>query len=99
VFPHNVSLIQTGGQRTWIQVLSNGGMATQLAVLYILDSGCGERPINFLRDYRSSWLSLGILGKFMCGRNFRIGDTNEGCMSVITVNEYQSVYNPILIRQ
>jgi hypothetical protein len=90
-FTHNVSLIRIGGQRTWIQVLSNGGMATQLAVLYILDSGCGERPINFLRDYRSSWLSLGVLGKFRCGRNFRISDTNEGCVSVINVNEYQSL--------
>lgn len=60
-----------GGQRTWIQVLSNGGMATQLAILYILDSGCGERPINFLRDYRASWLGLGVLGALACSN----GDT------------------------
>lgn len=55
-----------GGQRNWIQVLCNGGMATQLALLYLLDSGCGERPVDFLRDYRSSWLSLGVLGAFAC---------------------------------
>lgn len=55
-----------GGQRNWIQVLCNGGMATQLALLYLLDSGCGERPVDFHKDYRSSWLSLGILGAFAC---------------------------------
>ncbi|XP_012262920.1 transmembrane protein 19-like [Athalia rosae] len=55
-----------GGQRNWIQVLCNGGMATQLALLYLLDVGCGERPIDFDKDYRSSWLSIGILGAFGC---------------------------------
>lgn len=60
-----------GGQRTWIQVLSNGGMATDLAFLYMLDSGCGERPINFVKDYRASWLGLGILGALACSN----GDT------------------------
>jgi len=51
-----------GGQRNWIQVLCNGGMATQLALLYLLDIGSGERPIDFDKEYRSSWLSIGILG-------------------------------------
>lgn len=51
-----------GGQRNWIQVLCNSGMAAQLALLYILDVGCGERPIDFDKEYRSSWLSIGILG-------------------------------------
>lgn len=53
-----------GGQRNWVQVLCNGGMAAQLAFLYILDMGCGERPVNFTDDYRGSWLSLGVMGKF-----------------------------------
>ncbi|XP_029160150.1 transmembrane protein 19 [Nylanderia fulva] len=55
-----------GGQRTWIQVLCNSGMATQLALLYLLDVGSGERPIDFDKEYRSSWLSIGILGAFAC---------------------------------
>uniref|UniRef100_A0A1B6FGK0 Transmembrane protein 19 n=1 Tax=Cuerna arida TaxID=1464854 RepID=A0A1B6FGK0_9HEMI len=55
-----------GGQRNWVQVLCNSGMALQLAFLYILDSGCGERPIDFHDDYRGSWLSLGIVGVFAC---------------------------------
>ncbi|KOC60172.1 Transmembrane protein 19 [Habropoda laboriosa] len=55
-----------GGQRNWIQVLCNGGMATQLAFLYLLDVGCVERPVDFDKYYRSSWLSVGILGAFAC---------------------------------
>lgn len=51
-----------GGQRSWTQVLCNSGMATQLALLYLLDVGSGERPIDFDREYRSSWLSVAILG-------------------------------------
>lgn len=55
-----------GGQRNWIQVLCNGGMASQLALMYLLDVGCGEHPIDFDKHYRSSWLSIGILGAFAC---------------------------------
>ncbi|XP_017877632.1 transmembrane protein 19 isoform X2 [Ceratina calcarata] len=55
-----------GGQRNWVQVLCNGGMAAQLAILYLLDVGCTERPIDFDKYYRSSWLSVGILGAFAC---------------------------------
>ncbi|KAL2748500.1 transmembrane protein 19 [Vespula maculifrons] len=55
-----------GGQRTWVQVLCNGGMPTQLALLYLLDVGCGEHPIDFDKNYRSSWLSIGILAAFAC---------------------------------
>ncbi|XP_068966750.1 transmembrane protein 19 [Bombus flavifrons] len=55
-----------GGQRNWIQVLCNGGMATQLGLLYLLDVGSAEHPIDFDKYYRSSWLSIGILGAFAC---------------------------------
>ncbi|XP_054287384.1 transmembrane protein 19-like [Macrosteles quadrilineatus] len=55
-----------GGQRNWVQVLCNSGMALQLALLYILDSGCGERPVDFSSDYRASWLALGVLGSLSC---------------------------------
>lgn len=54
-----------GGQRNWVQVLCNGGMATQLALLYLLDVGNAEQPIDFDKYYRSSWLSVGILGIFI----------------------------------
>ena len=54
-----------GGQRNWVQVLCNGGMATQLSLLYLLDVGNAEQPIDFDKYYRSSWLSVGILGTFI----------------------------------
>lgn len=54
------------GQRNWVQVLCNAGMATQLALLYLLDCGSGERPIDFNHQYRASWLSLGIMSSFAC---------------------------------
>ncbi|PZC79554.1 transmembrane protein 19 [Helicoverpa zea] len=55
-----------GGQRNWVQVLCNAGMATQLALLYLLDVGACELPIDFVSDYRASWLSIGVLGVFSC---------------------------------
>lgn len=54
-----------GGQRNWVQALCNCGMATQLALLYLLDVGNAEQPIDFDKYYRSSWLSVGILGTFV----------------------------------
>ncbi|CAH0715670.1 unnamed protein product, partial [Brenthis ino] len=55
-----------GGQRNWVQVLCNGGMAAQLALLYLLDVGASEKPIDFEKNYRSSWLSIGVLSVFAC---------------------------------
>ncbi|CAK1556384.1 unnamed protein product [Leptosia nina] len=57
---------KAGGERTWVQVLCNGGMATQLGILYLIDVGSSERPIDFVKDYRASWLSMGVLGVLAC---------------------------------
>jgi len=46
-------------------------MATELAILYLLDVGYGERPIDFRHDYRASWLGIGVLGALSCAN----GDT------------------------
>lgn len=54
------------GQRNWVQVLCNGGMATQLALLYLLDCGSGERAIDFAKEYRSSWLGIAVMSAFAC---------------------------------
>ncbi|XP_055592587.1 transmembrane protein 19 [Uranotaenia lowii] len=54
------------GRRNWAQVICNAGMATQLALLYLLDCGYGEKPVDFGRLYRSSWLGIGIMGAFAC---------------------------------
>ncbi|EDW73224.1 uncharacterized protein Dwil_GK16775 [Drosophila willistoni] len=54
------------GQRNWVQVLCNGGMATQLALLYLIDCGSGERAIDFVKEYRSSWLGIAVMSSFAC---------------------------------
>ncbi|XP_033731677.1 transmembrane protein 19-like, partial [Pecten maximus] len=60
-----------GGQRNWIQVLCNGGIAAQFAVLYMLDSGCTERIVDFKAWYNSSLFSMAVLGALACS----CGDT------------------------
>jgi hypothetical protein len=79
-------------------------MATQLAFLYMLDLGCGERPIDFVKDYRASWLGLGVLGKFGNVCTFITCGTNAGidvltfsgrkilCMVVIYICTLSHIY-------
>merc|ERR1712010_223433 len=55
-----------GGQRTWLQVLCNGAMATELALLYLLDVGSADLPVDFRNQYRASWLGMGVLGAVAC---------------------------------
>ncbi|XP_061393808.1 transmembrane protein 19 isoform X2 [Musca vetustissima] len=52
------------GQRSWVQVLCNSGMATQLAILYLIDVGSSERTIDFVRAYRASWLGIAVMAVF-----------------------------------
>lgn len=52
-----------GGQRDWLQVISNGFFATFYSIFYIIECGHGERPIDFEHDYKSSWYSVAVLGK------------------------------------
>ncbi|KAG6440686.1 hypothetical protein O3G_MSEX001403 [Manduca sexta] len=73
---------QEGGQRNWVQVLCNGGMAAQLALLYLLDVGSSERPIDFVKDYRASWLTIGVLGVFSCCN----GDTWASELGTVLTN-------------
>uniref|UniRef100_T1JB19 Transmembrane protein 19 n=1 Tax=Strigamia maritima TaxID=126957 RepID=T1JB19_STRMM len=60
-----------GGQRNWVQVLCNGGIATELAIIYMIEHGCGETVIDFAKDYHTSWLSMAVLGALACSN----GDT------------------------
>jgi len=55
-----------GGQRNWLQVLCNGGMATELSLLYLLDIGSADLPIDFRHQYRASWLGVAVLGAVAC---------------------------------
>ncbi|XP_068611232.1 transmembrane protein 19 isoform X2 [Brachionichthys hirsutus] len=60
-----------GGQRSWVQVFCNGGVATELALLYMMEVGPGEIPIDFSKQYSASWLCLALLGALACSA----GDT------------------------
>ncbi|XP_054168234.1 transmembrane protein 19-like [Oppia nitens] len=60
-----------GGQRNWVQVISNGVVAAELAFFYYLETGSAEIPIDFIADYNLSWLSIGVLGSLCCAN----GDT------------------------
>ncbi|XP_057710744.1 transmembrane protein 19 isoform X1 [Corythoichthys intestinalis] len=60
-----------GGQRNWVQVFCNGGIPTQLALLYMIEAGPGEIPIDFGRQYTASWMCLSLLGALACSA----GDT------------------------
>merc|ERR1711928_278366 len=55
-----------GGQRNWLQVLCNGGMAFELSLLYLLDIGSSDLPVDFRHQYRASWLGMAVLGAISC---------------------------------
>uniref|UniRef100_A0A6G1R461 Transmembrane protein 19 n=1 Tax=Hypotaenidia okinawae TaxID=2861861 RepID=A0A6G1R461_9GRUI len=60
-----------GGQRNWVQVVCNGGVPTELAILYMIENGPGEIPIDFSKEYTASWMCLSLLGALACSA----GDT------------------------
>jgi len=55
-----------GGQRNWLQVICNGGMAFELSLLYLLDIGSHDLPVDFRHHYRASWLEVAVLGAIAC---------------------------------
>ncbi|XP_052241522.1 transmembrane protein 19-like [Dreissena polymorpha] len=60
-----------GGQRNWVQVFCNGGIAAILSFLYLLDVGCDEKLIDWKRYYSPSWFCMAVLGALSCS----CGDT------------------------
>ncbi|XP_026863363.1 transmembrane protein 19 [Electrophorus electricus] len=60
-----------GGQRNWVQVFCNGGVPTELALLYMIEVGPGEMPVDFGQHYSASWMCLSLLGALACSA----GDT------------------------
>lgn len=65
------SLMSAGGQRNWLQVFCNGGVPTELALLYMIEAGPGEIPVDFGKQYSASWMCLSLLGALACST----GDT------------------------
>lgn len=50
-----------GGQRNWVQVFCNGAVPTELALLYMIENGPGEMPIDFSKQHTASWMCLSLL--------------------------------------
>lgn len=82
----------TGGRRNWIQVVSNGGVGLELAILMLIEKGpANEMPINFSYDYFPSWLSIAFLGSMSCA----CGDTLASELSpVLTSSSPRLIINP-----
>lgn len=55
-----------GGQRTWVQVFCNGAVPTELALLYMIENGPGEIPIDFSKQFTASWMCLSLLAALAC---------------------------------
>lgn len=56
-----IPVLVPGGQRNWVQVLCNGGIATELALLYMLECGLGEKAVDPGGNWQCSMLSLAVL--------------------------------------
>lgn len=61
----------TPHMRTWLNVVCNGAVPANCALLMMLDFGCGERWIDFTREHRSSSYALAVVGALACA----CGDT------------------------
>nr|XP_010336739.1 transmembrane protein 19 isoform X3 [Saimiri boliviensis boliviensis] len=55
-----------GGQRNWVQVFCNGAVPTELALLYMIENGPGEIPVDFSKQYSASWMCLSLLAALAC---------------------------------
>lgn len=60
-----------GGQRTWVQVFTNGGLPALYASHYIVESGFQDQPLDFSNHYNTTYIALGV----MCGLACCSGDT------------------------
>ncbi|XP_038048871.1 transmembrane protein 19-like [Patiria miniata] len=55
-----------GGQRDWLQVISNGGIPTSLAIIYVVDSGFRDLPLDFRSRYDTTWTALALMSAYAC---------------------------------
>ncbi|XP_071792179.1 transmembrane protein 19-like [Asterias amurensis] len=55
-----------GGQRDWLQVVCNAGIPMSLAIIYLIDSGFRDLPLDFSRRYDTTWTALALMSSFAC---------------------------------
>lgn len=84
----------TGGRRNWIQVISNGGVGMEIAILLLIEKGpANEMPINFPYDYFPTWLSIAFLGAMACA----CGDTLASELApALTSAQPRLITNPLM---
>ncbi|KAJ8261758.1 hypothetical protein GJAV_G00158070 [Gymnothorax javanicus] len=68
-----------GGQRNWVQVFCNGGVPTEVALLYMIEVGPGEIPLDFGKQYTASWMCLALLGALAKLRGGHLGLRGGAC--------------------
>jgi len=71
VFYKVLLMVCVGGERDWKQVVCNSGVAAELAVIYMVNAGCGEYAVDFRQHPAASWLVTAVLGAISCS----CGDT------------------------
>ncbi|RUS77805.1 hypothetical protein EGW08_014422 [Elysia chlorotica] len=69
-----------GGQRNWIQVVSNGGPASVFAILFMWEVGSVCLPVNFARFYTASWYAIAVMACLACAS----GDTFASSIGVVS---------------
>ena len=62
----------SGGTMGGLHVLCSCGIALHLGLLYLLDVGSADLPIDFRHQYRASWFGCAVLGSlsFSCGHTW-----------------------------
>ena len=58
--------IVTGGQRTWVQVFTNGGIPALYAAHFILETGFQDHPLDFSNYYNTTYIALGVMSGIAC---------------------------------
>lgn len=69
-----------GGQRNWVQVVSNGGPASVFAILYLWEVGSIDLPVNFNKLHSASWYATAVMACLACAS----GDTFASAIGVVS---------------
>lgn len=63
---------KVGGQRNWLQIVCNLGVANVATLALLITAGvAAEAEVDFTKDYNRSWYLLAALGAISCA----LGDT------------------------
>ncbi|KAK3769459.1 hypothetical protein RRG08_027029 [Elysia crispata] len=69
-----------GGQRNWVQVVSNGGPASVFAIFFMWEVGSVCVPLNFAKFYSASWYAIAVMACLACAS----GDTFASSIGVVS---------------